>query len=387
MKRFYPTVSISLFCITVFLFAGCQPEQQVEEKTAVRPVRFVELSTSSGEQNRTFSGTARAGKKSALSFKVSGTIEKIPVQVGDIVSRGDILAEVDPTDFSVNYDGAVAGLKSAEADAEAAKTSVQTTMSNYSRVEKLYESSNVSLSEFEQARGEYETAQAQLQAALSGIKTAQTQLEAAENQLQYTKLKAPFDGVVNTVDLEENEEVTPGTTVVTLSGLGTIDVVVNLSDIYIASVARGMVVNVSFPAIPDSSCAGVVTEIPYAASDAPTYPITLRIEDKSESSRLRPGMAADVVFSFTSKTASDGLFLPTDAVGEEAGANFVFVIETEDDKTGVVKKQAVKLGELSELGFKVESGLSGGELIATSGLQMLLDGMNVALKDDPVNNW
>ncbi len=384
MRNYIIRVCCFAFSLGCLMVTGCESEKNAEQEKIIRPVRYITVIKEGGEENRTFSGTASAGKQSALSFKLAGTIKKIPVKVGEHVKAGTLLAEVDSADFEIDYDSAVANLNTAKADAEVAKTAVNTTRSNYGRVEKLYEQNNVSLSEFEQARGEYETAQAQLKAALSRITTADSELKASKNKMNYTRLIAPFEGVINTIGVDENEEVSSGATIMTLSSFGKIDVIVNLSDLFITRVKKDMVSKVSFPAIDGGRFDGVVTEVPYAAAGAPTYPVTIRVNGTD--SRLRPGMAADVHFSFKGSN-EDALFLPTDAVGKAAGKNFVFVLEKQDETIGVARKRDVTIGELTTSGFLIVDGLQEGELVATSGLQMLLDGMSVKLVDDPVRNW
>ena len=73
------------------------------------------------------------------------------------------------------------------------------------------------------------------------------------------------------------------------------------------------------------------------------------------------------------------IVVPIKAVGEDGEGNYVFLIETEDNKTGIVRKQTIKIGEITSNGFEVESGLEAGQLIATAGLQSLLDGQKVKL--------
>ena len=371
----------------IICLGGCQQDTTVEttEKNPVRPVRYLTLKSEQTDRNLNFTGTAVADRESTLSFKVKGTIQEIRVKVGDKVKTGTLLAQLDKTDLQVNLDSARAALKTAQADAQSAQTSVYTTHSTYDRIQKLYEKDNVSLSEFEKARGDYETAKAQLQAAESRINTANSELKAAENQLKYTRLTAPFDGIINDIFVEEGEETTSGAAVFSLNGLGNLEVNVDISDNFISRIKKGMTCTVAFSALPQTPMQGVVTEVPYAASGAPTYHVTIVIQNKDE--RLRPGMAAEVSFNFGLPREQATLYLPTDAVGEEGENNFVFVIESKDGKMGVVKKTTVSLGRLTEKGFLIKEGVDQGDRIATSGLQVLLDGMEVKLLNDPVNEW
>ena len=377
--------SFLLFVALIVSLWGCGESPQLETDPPVRPVRYIVLEAGELDRGRTFSGTAEAQKESILSFKVPGTVKSIPVKVGDRVKAGDLLAELDKTDLTVKLESARAGLKASQADAKSAQTRVYTAQSDYQRVQNLYENANVSLSEFERARGDYETATAQLQAAKSRINTENAKLKAARNQLQYTRLVAPFAGIINRIAVDENEEVASGAPIVTLSGLGNLEVRVNVSDLYIAKIDKGMPCTITFPALPGTEFKGAVTEVPYAASDAPTYPVSIGIQTGDD--RLRPGMAAQVRFFFDTEAEAAGLRVPADGVGEENGENFVFVIVPGPEDRGTVQKRVVSIGELTEDGFLVKEGLAAGEMVATSGMQLLMDGMAVKLLDDPVRDW
>lgn len=384
MKHYFYTL---IFSLIILFCSGCgqNSENQTQTEQPIRPVRYIVLKAEMLEQGRTFSGTAEADKESILSFKVSGTVQSIPVKVGDRVKSHALLAELDKTDLMVDLESARAGLKTSQADAKSAQTSVYTTQSKYKRIQNLYENNNVSLSEFEQARGDYETAIAQLQAAESRINTETAKLKAARNQLQYTRLTAPFDGIINRVSVEENEEVSSGTAIVTLSGLGNLEVKVNVSDRYITRIKKNMACNISFPALSGAVFKGTVVEVPYAASEAPTYPVSISIQTRDN--RLRPGMAAQVQFLFDIVLKDSGLYVPADGVGQEKDNNFVFVIEPDKKGLGTVKKRQVTLGELTTEGFLIKTGLAPGDTVATSGLQLLMDGMVVKLLNDPVKEW
>ena len=377
---------ISLLICAALICGGCSnAKDDTTETVPVRPVRYMVLETQTQTLNQSFSGTAAANREAVLSFKVSGTVKTIPVKVGDRVRAGDLLAQLDETDLTVDLESARAGLKASQADAKSAQTNVYTTRSNYDRIQNLYENDNVSLSEFEQARGNYETAQAQLQAANSRITTETTKLRAAENQLRYTRLTAPFDGIVNNLAIEENEEITPGSAVLTLSGLGKLDVKVDVSDLHIGGIQAGMPCKISFPALDHETFDGRVTEVSYGATEAPTYPVTVGV--LSQDIRLRPGMAAEVIFDFGKAGTEAGIYLPPDGVGEDSGGNFVFVIEKGADGTATARKRKVVIGPLTGKGFLAKEGVAAKDLIATSGLQLLLDGMAVKLLDDPINQW
>ena len=369
-----------LFFLMTFVFIlACQNEAPPIDSQVPRPVRTLIVKTTGGDLKATFNGVATAGKASSLSFKVSGTIAKIPVNVGDEVKKGQPLAKLDPIDFDVEYRSAIANLKNAQANAMSAETQVNTSRSNYARVEKLYESGSVALSEFEQAKGNFETALAQKKAAQAQIATAQSQVQAAKNQRDYAILNAPYDGIITRIMVEENEGIGSGKAVMTLSTLDHTEIEVNLSDRYIALAKPETAVTVNFPTLGNRQLRGQVSEISYAANDDATYPVVVQLDESS--SALRPGMAANVTFDFDNGNgaAKAQIYLPATAIGEDNQGNFVYVIDKTTENQGVAKRRTVTLGELTANGFEVQSGVEVGEIVATSGLQVLLEDMAVKL--------
>ncbi len=204
-------------------------------------------------------------------------------------------------------------------------------------------------------------------------------MQAAKNQLGYALITAPFDGIINRLFIEENEVVGSGVTILSLSDVGQSEIKVGLSDRYIAQMKKEMAAEVVFPTIPSRVFTGKVKEISYASGDDVTYPITVLLDEPS--TLIRPGMAADVTFLFgdSSSTITENIILPTEAIGEDADGNFVFVIEGKENGQGVVHRRSVTVGPLTSKGFEIKDGVKIGERVATSGLQVLLENMAVKL--------
>ena len=120
----------------------------------MRPVRSETVRASTGDRARTFSGTFRATIRSRLSFRVAGTVQRLPVSVGQSVRTGQLIAELDPQDYDIQVQEARAGLTQARAARRNAE-------SERDRVRELYENDNASLSAWDQARAAAESAAAQ----------------------------------------------------------------------------------------------------------------------------------------------------------------------------------------------------------------------------------
>ena len=366
-----------LIAVMLFLLASCNSDQQEIKPKQLRPVKYMKVESATGIFNESFSGIAQSSKEVQMSFKVSGTINRLNVSVGDVVSKGQVLAALDKADYSIQHQQSVANYKGAEAQVESSKSQLINAKSNYLRIEKLFENNSVSISEFEQAKSSYELALAAYEASIASENAVEQQVQSAENQLGYAVLKSPINGVVSAIYIEENEQINAGLTILTLNSEDNPQVNVGVPEVFISRISPQSEVMISFPSINNKEFKGSVTEVGFSSLGGSTYPVTIDIIDASPD--IRPGMAAEAVFSFNATSASDtDIIVPPNSIGEDASGNFVFLI-TKSDSAYSVNRKSVTVGPLTERGFTIKSGLQKDDMIATAGLDLLLDGMAVKL--------
>lgn len=369
----------SVFYYTLILcFLGACGGVEQQEKLPIRPVRYAKVSQEGSALIQRFSGTSQASKETKLSFRVAGDINSIFVVVGEEVVAGQLVAQLDPTDYNVQYEQALAQLKSAETQIKQARAQLVTSKSNYQRIEKLYENNSLPLSDFDQAKSNFEASESQYEAAIAQVTASRKQVESSVNQLNYTQLKAPFSGIITQVYVEENENVGSGTPIIGISTEGKPEVQVGMPELFITRVRQGQEVDIKFSSFPEEKHKGTVTEVGFSSDGSTTYPVTLLINDPSD--KIRPGMAADVVFYFAQEgdTTSQYLIAPVDAIGEDDKGQFVFLLEKKGENY-ITKKQNIEIGKLMPNGFEVIKGLNDGDLVVTAGLKAILDGMEVKL--------
>ena len=342
---------------------GCGGDAPTVE--VLRPVRYAQVFSTGGTRERTFSGTAQARVESRLSFRVAGAIQQMPVDVGDAVEVGQLIAELDPADYRLQREEADAAVDRASAEARNAEA-------NLERVRQLYENGNASLNDLDAARSGSETAAAQVQASVN-------RRDGARLQLSYTRLGAPAAGRISSVDVEVNENVRAGQIVAVLTSESELEVEVAVPEVLISLVREGANVSVTFDALPDRSFVAVVTEVGVTAGGlATTFPVTVRLDRTVEG--LRPGMAAEVLFRFESTDRRERVIVPLVAVGEDRDGRFVFVVQRVDSITGVVLRRPVTVGELTtDEGFEIIEGLVDEELVVTAGVTRIRDSMQVSL--------
>ena len=358
MKKY---MIIGLVC---FMLAGCS--KQEPEPEIIRPVRYTQVFKTGGDRVRGFSGVAQSGIESKLSFKVPGTVKRIAVNVGDTVNRGDLIAELDKSDYELQVQQADAALSQAAAQARNATA-------NYERVRALYENNNASRSNLDAARAANESAKA-------GVKASEKQLELAQLQLSYTRLSAPVKGAIASVNIEVNENVQAGYPVVMLTSGTDIEVKLSIPELLISKIREGQQVNVSFDAIPNKTYPGNIVEVGVAAVGAlSTFPVTVRLTESDDD--VRSGMAAMVSIAFASTGDQDMCIVPSQSVTEDRAGRFVYVVTPipGEDGFGKIERRNVTIGDLTDDGIEIREGLEDGDNLVIAGISRIHDGLKVRI--------
>ena len=339
---------------------------QPAEAPALRPVRTVQVFASGAGRTRSFSGTARAGLESKLSFRVAGTVQTVPVKVGDRVRRGQLIAQIDPTDYQLQLGDTQASLARAEAEARNAEA-------NLERVRGLYENNNASQNELDAARTAFESATA-------NVRSIEKRLELAQNQVNYTRLTAPVEGAIAEVSTEINENVRAGQTIVVLSSGSRPEVEITVPEALISLIHPGQAARVTIAALDNRAFSAEVSEVGVAtSSQSTTYPVVARLDQDTQ--EVRPGMAAEVQIQLDTGGGEARMVVPAHAVGEDQAGRFVWIVESASDSTGIVQRRGVEIGDITGQGIEVLSGLDGGEHVVTAGVSRVIEGQEVRFMD------
>ncbi len=347
---------------------GCGQEEPPASEPVIRPVRVEPVRYTGGKRIRTFSGTARAGLESSLSFRTGGSIKALPIKLGDRVRRGQVIARLDPKDFELQVQEAEASLNQAKAQARNASA-------NYERIRGLYENNNVSINDLDAARADTDSANAQ-------VVSIAKRLELAQSQLSYTELKAPVDGFIAEVKAEVNENIQGGQAIAVLNAGSRPETTFLVPEQLIGGVREGEKALVRFDAIAGETFEATITEVGVASGQvATTFPVTARL-DKGNGN-VRQGMVAEVSVTFGSAESAAKLYVKPKAVVEDRSGRFVYVADPAGQQAGlaVVRRREVETGELTNDGLEVLSGLTENELLVVAGIRFLEEGMTVKLPD------
>lgn len=346
--------------------AGCDDDHAATE-AEIRPVRYAQAFVADSDRSRTFPGVARAASEQDLAFRVAGTVTAVEVDVGSVVREGQVLAQLDAGDLELRRQQAEAGLARAHAQARNAAA-------NYERAVALYETGSASMSDLDAARASYESATASETSARTGLRLA-------EQQVAYARLSAPANGSVSRVMVDVNEAVGAGQPVVVIIDTGASpEVLVMVPEAFISGLRGGRAAQVVFSALGNANVGASVTEVGTAAAGAGGFPVTVRIDEAANATRVRPGMAAEVTFAIAGRPRSGSALVPPRAVGEDQRGRFVYVLtRSGGGDIAVAERRPVETGALTPDGLEILDGVGDSEYVATAGLRTLASGQQVRL--------
>ncbi|MFK7887441.1 MAG: efflux RND transporter periplasmic adaptor subunit [Gammaproteobacteria bacterium] len=354
-------------CATIVALVGCaEPDQEQTNAPTLRPVRVAVVTQSADVRTRAFSGVSQSTQASRMSFQVSGSVVELPVQVGDRLAAGQMIARLNPSTYDLQ-------VQQAEASLAQATASQRNADANYSRVKGLYANANASRNDLDSARASFESAEAQVQSARKARQIAQL-------NRSYTRLDAANDCTVASVDVELNENVNAGAQVAKVNCGAGIEIRLGIPESLIGDFEQKMPAIIKFSALGDREYLGEVTEVGVASgASAATYPVVVTLLDSGAD--IRPSMAAEVTFEFSVGAASGAFVIPASAVINDERGRFVFIAEPSADGQATIRRRQVEVGELTERGIQIRDGLSLGERVVTAGTTVIRENQIVLLPD------
>ncbi|KAF0155921.1 MAG: RND family efflux transporter MFP subunit [Syntrophaceae bacterium] len=313
------------------------------------------------------SGYIVAQRKAAVASKMTGRLTALMVEEGSLVQKGQILARMENADVTAVKGQGMANLANARSMLKQTAVERDNLAQEHDRYKRLIAGGNVSQSEYDLINTRYLRSQEAVKGAQAAVESAAAVLSGAEANLDYTLIRAPFDGVVLTKNADVGDIVTPlgasstsKAAVVTLADMGSLQVEVDVSETSITLIKVGQPCDIQLDALSDKRFRGVVhTVVPTVDRAKATVLVKVRFIDKD--TRMLPDMSAKV--SFLSRELTGEELKPRLAVSQSAlvsvkEKNIVYLIS--DNK---VRETAIsiggKLGDMQE----VTAGLKPGDRV------------------------
>jgi len=346
-------------CIAVALMA-CSEKVEIVE--VVRSIKTITVSKQATERILKFAGPVAAVDSSGLSFQVGGQVESVEVDIGDRVTKGQVLAVLDPEPYQLDVDAA-------QAELIKAKDNVAKSKAEYERQKRIFDQGAG-------AQRNLEVSEYNYKAARSAVNYQVAKLDQARRNLGKTTLHAPYDGAIAWRSVQPNEEVHVGQKILEINASGKMEVQLAVPESTVDQLHIDDPATITFPTLPRNPAKGRISYIGSAAVKANAFPVKVLLIDPNEN--VKPGMTAEANLIIKLENEQPGYMVPLQAIlpAPEANSGYAFVY---DPQTSTVKKRTVRSRSIADKEAVVFEGLAAGDIIAVAGVSFLADGMKVKL--------
>ena len=364
MKRL---TALSILLLIVLVLGGCGKKTKPAEEMLL-PVKTAKAQVADLAHTINTSGEIMAGAEAAVAPKVSGRVTAVYVKVGDRVSQGQALFELDGTEARNAKTLSEAGVGVARAGLLKAEQAVNDSQLNYDRMKALYEAQAVSKMQYDQAESALNSARIGVQLAEEQLIQSQATNQNAQESYNNFTVTSPLTGLVASVGIDNGEMAGPQAIAITVVQLDTVKVKVQLSENVIVSIKPGAEVPVIINSLNKTVTGTVISVAPKADSTTRAFPVEIQINN--EQGDIKAGMVAQLALA--TGVSKGAVTVPADALLERDGQYSVFVVEDGKAKEISVKK-GITSGELVE----IKEGLQEGQAVILSGNHLVTDGQKV----------
>lgn len=359
----------SIVILSSALLAGChsnEPAQPAAIETVT--ARLVESQQQQVPVSLRSTGTVHAKQTAIISAQVMGRIQQVLVREGDSVHAGQTLAILDDATLRSSVTQAQAGVNAAMNQQLAAESTAKLAASTLDRYKQLEAQKSVSPQEMDEVSRRAQAAQAQLEAARAQTEAAKAQENGAHAMLGYTRLVAPFGGVVTARMADPGTMAAPGVPLMQVDQAGALELDTQVDESAINVVHKGMKAPVSIDGVTPAEIAGIVEQI-LPAADPASHSFTVKISLPS-SSQLHAGMYGAAQFANGIKQA---IVVPRSAVVMRGSLACAFVLGGD----GIAQLRYLTLGAAHGDSIEVLSGVSAGEKLVDAPADRELAGKRI----------
>lgn len=362
---------------------GEQPKRLASPQPPPIAVKVTRVSLRELPATYQATGTVRARTSATVSSKIMGYVQHVSFQIGDRVRTGQLLITLDSRDLDVNSRREEAGraeVQSAIPEADnavaAAKANLDLAQATYGRMEDLAEKKSISNQEFDEASARRKSAQANLEMARARRAQLDSRMARTEQDVQaagimrgYSKIVAPFSGVVTARSVEPGNLAMPGAPLLVVEQDGVYRLEASVEESKIPHLRIGQTVEVTVDAINRNASARISEIVPYVDPASRTYTVKV---DLPSIEQLRSGLFGRAAFSIGTRNA---LLIPASALIQRGQLQSVFVVED-----GVAHTRLVTMGAGIKDGIEILSGLNPGDVVVAPVPTDLHDGSAVEVR-------
>jgi RND family efflux transporter MFP subunit len=340
-------------------FAGCGSKHETAAPAPefVRDVAVLQVSPAKLADNIEAIGTVRAAESAQLAAQMMGTILAVNVGEGDHVKRGQVLVVIDSAQPRAGVDRARAAVGGADHEAAAAEADYALAATTMRRYQDLFEKKAVSPQEFDEVKARLQSATARREMTRAGQSQAKAALAQASTSLDYTRVRAPFDGIVTEKRADPGTMATPGAPLLTVEKTGRYRLEASVDESSLRYVKLGQTTTVSLDALGDGELAGKVVQI-VPAADPGSRSFVVKVELPA-GAQVRSGLFGRAHFP---RGERESLIIPRTAVVDRGQLQGVYVVGPDQ----IASLRYVTLGKVTGDAIEVLSGLQQGDKLVSS---------------------
>lgn len=332
-------ISAALLFATALMISSCggssSNDSDTTDQAAEKPeVKLEKVSSQSIPQTETYTATVESDVKNNIAPNTPYRIEKIYVDVGDYVRKGQVVVQLD------------------ESNLRELKLQIENQRIEFNRIDALYQVGGAS-------KSEYDTAKMQLDVLVTQYK----------QMAQNTQLFSPISGVVSARNYD-NGDMYSSQPILTVEQTDPVKLLIDVSEAHYKQTRRGMTADITLDAYEGETFSGSIT-IVYPSVDASTHTFPVEITINNPAQKVRPGMFARATLNFGNQTH---VMVPDQAVVKQIGAGdrYVYVY-----KNGKVSYNKVELGQHIGTYYEIFSGVNDGDEVVIAGQTKLANGVEV----------
>lgn len=357
MKTRYLILAIVLLAIVGLAACTSENKATAASPEVVSGVQVMTVSQSTVPDVLESVGTIHAAETAQLAAQMMGNVISVNVREGDRVRRGQVLATIDDSQPRAGLERAQAAVSASDHEAAAAEADYGLADATMKRYQTLFEKKSVSPQEMDEIKARYQAASARREMARSGQVQAKAALAQAKTAFNYTRIVAPFDGIVTERKVDPGALATPGMPLLTVEGSGRFRFEATVDESGLRYVKERQIVPVLFDAIGDQPSKGKVVLIAPAA-DPGSHSFLVKIELPADPA-LRSGLFGHARFP---KGERQSIMIPFTSVVTRGQLQAVYVIGTD----GTASIRYVTVGNATGNQVEALSGVSSGDRVVVA---------------------
>jgi RND family efflux transporter MFP subunit len=359
---------VAIFAALLTLAACSSEPRTVAAAETIRNVQLLTAQRATVPDWLEAVGTLQAAQTSQLASQIMGNIVEMRVKEGDRIRRGEVLAVLEDAQPQSAVQRATAAENAAQQEIVAADSDYQLAQATFKRYQDLYNKKSVSPQEFDEIKARQQAAAARSQLAQAGLAQAQAALTQAQTTLSYTRVRAPFDGVVTEKRADPGTLASPGMPLLVVEDQRRFRLEASVDEGDIRLVKLDQTVPVTLDSLPGTEFSGHVAQI-VPAADPASRSFVVKIELPADA-RLRSGLFGRAHIARGQRQA---ILLPHDAVVERGQLQGIYVVGEDQ----IASLRYITLGKLEGQQVEVLSGLQGGERVVATPSDRDLGGKRV----------